>query len=70
MVIHLLWRCPKLHLYWGKVLDTLNRVFQVIIIQDPKSCLLGILDNIQVEEVTKQAIAWALFQARNIILRH
>lgn len=70
MVIHLLWRCPKLHLYWWKVLDTLNRVFQVVIIQDPKSCLLGILDDIQVEEVTKQAIARALFQARKIILRH
>lgn len=55
--IYLLWRCPKLHLYWGKVLDTLNRVFQVTVQRDPKSCILGILDDILVEDATKQAIA-------------
>lgn len=68
-LIHLLWRCPKLHRYWSKVLDTLNRMFQANIGQNPKSCLLGIVDGLQVEEVTKQAIARALFQARKQILR-
>lgn len=69
-LIDLLCRCPKLHLYWRKALDTLNRVFQVTISQDPKSCLLGILNDLQVEDVTKQAIARAPFEARKLILRH
>lgn len=67
-LIHLLWRCLKLHRYWRKVLDSLNRVFQVIL-ADRKPCVLGILDHLLVEDVTNKAIARALFQARKLILR-
>ena len=52
-LIHLLWRCPKLHLYWSQVLDTLTRVFQTTIPADPKHCLLGILDALPLEDVCK-----------------
>lgn len=33
-LIHLLWRCPKLHLYWRGVLTTINKVFLVNVPQD------------------------------------
>lgn len=26
-LIHLLWRCPKIHSYWKGVVDTINRIF-------------------------------------------
>lgn len=45
-LIHLLWRCPKLHRYWTAVLDTLNRVFQTQEPLEPKCCLLGNLSDI------------------------
>lgn len=45
-LIHLTWRCPKLHPYWVGVLNT-NKVFQTSIPLKPKPCLLGILDDLQ-----------------------
>lgn len=69
-LIHLLWRCPKLHLYWNEVINTINRVFQIVIPLDPKPCLLGIVDDLLTEDILRQAIRRALFQARLLILRH
>lgn len=69
-LIHLLWRCPKLHLYWKAVLDTINMVFQVQIPLDPKPCLLGIIDDLLTGDILKQAVNRTLFQARMLILRH
>lgn len=37
---------------------------------DPKHCLMGILEILPIEDIPKQAIAIALFQARKMILRH
>lgn len=51
------------------LVDTLNQVFQAQIPEDPKYCLLGILDSLQVEEPNRQAVARALFQARLATLR-
>lgn len=69
-LIHLLWHCSKLHLYWMGVVNTINRVFQVNIQRNPKPCLLGILDDLPIEDFPKQSIARALFQAHKLILRH
>lgn len=67
-LIHLLWRCPKLHRYWTEVLATLNQVFQTKVPLDPMSCLLGILEGVIEEEGMRIAFARALFQARKTIL--
>lgn len=69
-LIHLLWRCRKLHLYWRGVVATINRAFQVGVPLDPKQCILGILDEHITEENPKQAITRALFGARKLILSH
>lgn len=69
-LIYLLWRCPKLHLYWSGVVTTINKAFQVTVPMDPKPCVLGILDDLQIEDNSEKAIARALFQARQLILRH
>lgn len=68
-LIYLLWRCPRLHLYWSGVIATINRVYQTTIPADPKPCILGMIDDIPIEDNFKQAIARALFQARKLILR-
>lgn len=67
-LIHLLWRCPKLHRYWHEVISTLNGVFQTTVPVDPMQCLLGVLDEVIPEEQTKVAVSRALFQARKLIL--
>lgn len=63
-LIHLLWHCPKLHLYWTGVIATINKLFQVNISNDPKLCISGILDGLPIEDNPKQAIPQALFQVR------
>lgn len=45
--IHMLWRCPKLHINWKQVLDTINQVFHVQLKAHLKLCLLGIIDNVR-----------------------
>ena len=69
-LVHLLWRCPKLHRYWSEVLATLNSVFQTSVPLDPLCCLLGVLEGSIAEETTRVAFARALFQARKLILIH
>lgn len=63
-LIHLLWRCPKLHRYWSEVLGTLNQVFRTTVPLDPIHCILGVLEEDAPEEVTRIALSRALFQAR------
>ena len=46
------------------------RVFRTSIPTDPKPCILGILDDIPMDDNCKQAVSRALFQAQNRILRH
>ena len=67
-LIHLLWRCPKLHRFWRGVVDTLNSVFQVAVPLEPIYCLLGVLEGVVTEELTRMALNRALFQARRAIL--
>lgn len=65
----MLWRCPKLHLYCTVVLNTINNAFSVSIPNYPKPYLLGILDDLLLEDNLKLSIARALFQACLLILR-
>lgn len=67
-LIHLLWRCPKLHRYWSEVLGTLNRVFWKNVPLDPTHCILGVLEEAVPEEMVRIAFSRALFQARKLIL--
>lgn len=69
-LIHMLWKCPKLHIYWKEVVGIINRVFQIQLVEHSKLCLLGIIDEVTVEETSRLAIARVLFQARKLILRH
>ena len=63
-LIHMLWRCPKLHTYWAGVVSTINSAFGVSLPQDPRACLLGALEEYEWEEVDREAVQRVLFQAR------
>lgn len=67
-LIHLLWRCLKLHLYWTQVIDKLNMVFRVKIPLNPKCSLLNILEEIIEDELRRIAVRRALFHAHKLML--
>lgn len=69
-LIHLLWRCPKLHTYWAGVMTMVNSVFKVSLPQEPKGCLLGALEEYEWEVHIREAIHIVLFQARKQIMTH
>ncbi|KAJ1081637.1 hypothetical protein NDU88_001815 [Pleurodeles waltl] len=41
-LLHLLWHCPKLHLYWENIIDDIDAAFQVKIPRLPSYILLGL----------------------------
>lgn len=67
-LIHLTWRCSKLHLYWTGVMNTINSVFKTSILLKPKPCLLGILDDFKLSVLTREAVARVVFQAQRVKL--
>lgn len=69
-LIHMIWHCPKLHRYWMSVTESINSVFSTDFKLNPKSCLLGVLDQYQSTKQTKAAISRALFKARKLILQY
>lgn len=52
-LIHLIWQCPKLHLYWRGVITTINKVFPVQLPEEPKQCLLGTLLDLPVDDIPR-----------------
>lgn len=61
-LIHLLYRCPKLHHYWTAVLDTLNRVFHI-----DTACWESYLISYQASHTRHIAFNHALFQACKLL---
>lgn len=68
-LIHMLWRCPKLHTYWEGVVRKVNSVF-VNLSQDPRACLLGALEEYEWEGHSREAVHRVLFQARKLIMTY
>lgn len=66
MLIHMLWKCPKLIGYWTEVI---NRIWNLTLKVDPKLCLLDWLDEELNTPHTYVAILWVLFIARKLIAR-
>lgn len=54
-LIHLVWKCPKLHRYWSSVVTTVNTALQVSIPLDPKHCILSMLDATVTNRYAKEA---------------
>lgn len=68
-LVHMLWKCPKLHRYWAEVISTINSIWNLRFTTDPKLCLLGWLDEEQYTPHTYIAILRTLFLARKLIAR-
>lgn len=68
-LVHMLWKCPKLHRYWAEVISTINSIWNLRLTTDPKLCLLGWLDEEQYTPHTYIAILRTLFLARKLIAR-
>lgn len=68
-LIHLMWRCPKLHCYWGDVTDTISSVFQIRVPLDPLICILGAIDEEIYPPPNNIAIIRLLYLARKLVAR-
>lgn len=61
-LIHMLWRCPKLHRYWHEVISMINSAFGTRMSPELEGCLLGIPDEWDILGESR-----ILFQARKLI---
>lgn len=69
-LLHMLWRCPILHVYWKGVTYTLGAVFRVSIPLDPRHCILNLLDELEWDSHVREALTRALFVACKLIMMH
>lgn len=60
---------PKLQRYWSKVINSINRIWKLTLMVDPKMCLLGWLDEELYTSYTYTAILRVLFIATKLIAR-
>lgn len=68
-LIHMVWRCPKLVRYWSGILKIINTTFRVKLDLEPKTCVLGHIDEDLGDVSTIIAIARCLYQARKLIAK-
>lgn len=66
-LLHMLWNCPKLAKYWREVVNTINDTFKTYIHKDPKTCLLGYLDEELMPHEILIPVSRLLFLARKLI---
>ena len=68
-LIHMLWRCPKLQKYWGKVFQTLNTLCCTGIACAPKIAILGIVPVGTLPIEMNKLWTRTLYLARKLILQ-
>lgn len=68
-LIHMLWKCPKLQRYWSEIISSINKIWNLTFVVDPKLCLLGWLDEELYTPHTYRAITRMLFIARKLIAK-
>lgn len=66
-LVHMIWRCPKLHRYWSGIMEKINSVFGTSLDTESKVCLLGLIEEEGVLGSTQIAITRCLFQGRKLI---
>ncbi|KAG8587614.1 hypothetical protein GDO81_005724 [Engystomops pustulosus] len=64
----MLWRCPKLHLYWEKVLDRLTGLFSCTIVASVEVCILGSKIGVTGSKSGVNYVLKGLLMARKVIL--
>ena len=63
----MMWRCPKLHRYWVKILDIINVTFGITLELEARVCLLGCIEERMGQRDILEAAIRCLFQARKLI---
>lgn len=55
-LIHMLWRCPKLHRYWQSAVETINGMFgKTKLPMEPGICLLNMIEECRTPDYTYTA---------------
>lgn len=67
---HLLWDCPRVQGFWTQIVQFLHDTMGSPITLNPKSCLLGIYPEPDINKFTKVFLNETSFSARKTIARH
>lgn len=59
----MVWRCPKLRRYWGLIVEEISEVFGTNIREEPRTCVLGLIEVEEVKGKRREAVLRCLFQA-------
>lgn len=68
-LIHMLSRCPKLVRYWNRIVNKINKIYQVQLVVDPLMCLLGRLTEELYPLSVYITLTRLLYLARKLIAR-
>lgn len=63
--MHMFWKCVDLGGFWKEVLDVICLVHHVQLSADPKTCILGILDDLDSESPVSLGISLCCFKPGN-----
>lgn len=66
-LIHMMWRCPKCHRYWGEVIDPMNSIFGVTLELNPITCILGYIWEEGIANRRQTTLIRCLFLAHKLI---
>lgn len=67
---YMFWECAALGGYWKEALDVIHLVHHVRLYAHPRICILGILDDLDVDSPASLSISHMLFQARKLVALH
>ncbi|PIO12292.1 hypothetical protein AB205_0045360 [Aquarana catesbeiana] len=68
-LIHMFWRCPKLHRYWEGIVEKMNSVFGTSLDMEARTCLMSLMEKNGMLKDTQTAIIRCLFQGKKLIAR-
>lgn len=66
-LIHMMWRCPKLVMYWTEILDIIETRFGIRLELEAKTCVLGLIRQNIGNGHRVTAVIRCLYQARKLI---
>lgn len=69
-LIHMFWRCPKLHIYWKGVVERINLVFGTSLRVEARECLLGLTGDKVASRDIQTARIRCLFQGKKLIAQY
>lgn len=67
---HLIWTCPEIQNYWAQIIQFLHDHMGSPLQLDPKSCLMGLLPDVKINQFLATFLYETLFSARKLVAKN